>query len=249
MDVGEAAGAPWLAAVLLYIFHARGLPGWHRLSLASREALEIACGSLLLMLGWPSVRAFLSHPARIAVLVEGPLPQIAAYRLTAGANRGVRSSAPPGALLVVLETMATLATLATFLMPAIDARGVLVLPGGDLCRYAGLIVLTAGTVLRITPMVQMRRSFALVVAVQEQHALHTSGLYRFIRHPSYSGYLLRYIGTVLVFRSGLGAAVFLGQVVFIYRRILAEERMLVENFGDRYRAYMARTKRLIPHVY
>jgi protein-S-isoprenylcysteine O-methyltransferase Ste14 len=46
-----------------------------------------------------------------------------------------------------------------------------------------------------------------------------------------------------------GLAGFIGFSVLFFLRVSKEERMMVETFGDEYRAYMARTKRIIPHLY
>jgi protein-S-isoprenylcysteine O-methyltransferase Ste14 len=124
-----------------------------------------------------------------------------------------------------------------------------VLPGGDVLRYAGLVILSLGALLRVWPMMTLGRRFASVVAIQEGHKLHTSGVYRWARHPSYVGILLMDVGFACVFRSSV--AVLLLPLVFwmFHRRMDVEEALLVDAFGEEYRDYMGRSARLLPGVY
>ena len=87
------------------------------------------------------------------------------------------------------------------------------------------------------------------MARQEGHSLETSGLYGFVRHPSYVGILLMDIGFAGIFRSSI--AVLLLPLVFwmFKRRMDVEETFMTGRFGDEYRAYAARTARLLPGVY
>jgi protein-S-isoprenylcysteine O-methyltransferase Ste14 len=88
-----------------------------------------------------------------------------------------------------------------------------------------------------------------LVAIQPGHKLVTSGVYRFIRHPSYLGLLVNSLGWALAFHSGVG--VFLTALLIqpLVARIRAEERLLRSYFGGEYDFYRSRTSRLIPWVY
>jgi protein-S-isoprenylcysteine O-methyltransferase Ste14 len=134
-------------------------------------------------------------------------------------------------------------------MPYMDARDLWTLPGGDGTRWTGLVLLTAGVALRLGPMLELKRRFVSVVALQPEHVLHTSGFYATVRHPSYLGILLMDLGFAGVFRSAL--ALLLMPVVFwmFKRRMDIEEDFLVEQFGDQYRGYLTHTARLVPGLY
>lgn len=83
-----------------------------------------------------------------------------------------------------------------------------------------------------------------------QHALVTSGPYRWARHPMYTALLLALPALPLLLRSLWGLALSLLLVVpALWLRIREEEVMLLAEFGDEYRKYMARTWRLVPFVY
>ena len=57
------------------------------------------------------------------------------------------------------------------------------------------------------------------------------------------------IGIALVFRSWFWTALIPSMLFGLTRRMATEERFLLAHFGDEYRAYMARTKRLVPGIY
>jgi protein-S-isoprenylcysteine O-methyltransferase Ste14 len=80
-------------------------------------------------------------------------------------------------------------------------------------------------------------------------ALVTTGIYRFIRHPQYTGLLLLSLSMILNWAT-LPMLVLFPVMVFMYLRLAKrEERDMVEEFGDEYRSYMKRTKNFIPFIY
>lgn len=121
--------------------------------------------------------------------------------------------------------------------------------GGEAVRWIGVLLYTAGGVLRLAPVFVLGRRFSGLVAIQPEHRLVTSGLYRVIRHPSYLGLFVLTLGWGLAFRSGVGVIIAVLMLVVVLARIEAEERLLSETFGAEYDAYRARTWRLAPYVY
>jgi protein-S-isoprenylcysteine O-methyltransferase Ste14 len=86
--------------------------------------------------------------------------------------------------------------------------------------------------------------------VREQHRLITNGVYRRIRHPMYAALLLYSVGQALVIPNWVAGPSYLVAfaILFVFR-VQAEERMMLEQFGDDYAAYMARTDRLVPRMW
>jgi protein-S-isoprenylcysteine O-methyltransferase Ste14 len=115
--------------------------------------------------------------------------------------------------------------------------------------YVGLAVLVVGGTLRIAAVFVLGRRFTGIVAIQEGHTLQTTGLYRYIRHPSYTGMLLYIVGYVLVFRCWLGLLLVAGTLLILLARMKAEEALLESEFGEEYASYRRRTWRLAPWVY
>jgi protein-S-isoprenylcysteine O-methyltransferase Ste14 len=71
-----------------------------------------------------------------------------------------------------------------------------------------------------------------------------------VRHPSYAGLLLRYLGLGMALANWLSAAlVFLPLLCATVYRIRVEERALREHFGEEHAAYAGVTKRLVPWIY
>ncbi|HET7437817.1 MAG TPA: isoprenylcysteine carboxylmethyltransferase family protein [Thermoanaerobaculia bacterium] len=116
--------------------------------------------------------------------------------------------------------------------------------------WIGIAVLIAGTLLRWIAIYTLRRFFTVVVTIRADHDVIDHGVYRFIRHPAYTGSLLQFLGLGIAFCNWLSvAAMLLGTGAAFAYRIRVEERALVEALGEKYRAYMTRTKRLIPGVF
>jgi protein-S-isoprenylcysteine O-methyltransferase len=115
---------------------------------------------------------------------------------------------------------------------------------------AGLALLVAGTALRWAAIVTLWRYFTPNVSILEGQRVVRSGLYGVVRHPSYTGLLLRYLGFGLALANWLSAAlVFLPLLCATVYRIRVEEEALRAHFGEEYAAYAGATKRLVPGIY
>jgi protein-S-isoprenylcysteine O-methyltransferase Ste14 len=111
----------------------------------------------------------------------------------------------------------------------------------------GLMVL--GLSLRLWAMLTLGPFYTRTLRVSKgQHVLER-GPYRWIRHPGYLGTLLTWVGLPLALSNWLSAILVAAMIAAAYRiRIPAEEEMLIESFGDRYRRYMLKTNRFLPFI-
>jgi len=117
-------------------------------------------------------------------------------------------------------------------------------------QIAGLVVMASGIILRSIAILQLGRFHTPNVAVRGDHELMESGLYRRVRHPSYLGALIAFFGFGIALGNWLSVLVVMVITPCIYLyRIREEETALEAAFGDNYRAYCRRTKRLIPGLY
>ena len=112
------------------------------------------------------------------------------------------------------------------------------------------IIQVAGIIIRWTAIFSLGKSFSANVAIREDQQLKQTGLYRFVRHPSYSGLLLILLPVGIHSRNWAGLLVLIvpATVALIYR-IHVEETALHEAFGSRYTDYSKTTRRLVPGLY
>jgi protein-S-isoprenylcysteine O-methyltransferase Ste14 len=148
----------------------------------------------------------------------------------------------------VIAALGVLGVLDAYL-PAYTDRIDFLTFGGEGVRWLGVLLYTAGGILRLAPVFVLGRRFSGLVAIQPEHRLVSGGLYGIIRHPSYLGLFVLMLGWGLAFRSGAGVVIAVLSLGVLLARIRAEERLLSETFGAEYDAYRARTWRLIPYVY
>jgi len=97
---------------------------------------------------------------------------------------------------------------------------------------------------------ELGRSWSVTLELRDQHALVTHGLYAHVRHPMYSAFWLWAVAQALLLPNWIaGFSGLVGFGVLYFGRVGREERMMLDAFGDEYRAYAARTRRIIPGVY
>ena len=113
----------------------------------------------------------------------------------------------------------------------------------------GFMLFIPGLVIYLAARMTLGRLFSKTLVIVEGHELITHGIYRHVRHPSYTGSILFFLGLPLLFNSVLGFAIVLPMILLVLLRIPIEENMLLREFGEDYREYMERTKRIIPSVY
>jgi protein-S-isoprenylcysteine O-methyltransferase Ste14 len=88
------------------------------------------------------------------------------------------------------------------------------------------------------------------VAVYKNHRLITNGAYAKIRHPLYLGSLVNFIAIPIVFNSwGSLLIIIITTIPALVYRIKVEEEFLINHFGDDYREYVSRTKKLFPGIW
>ncbi|MBK9017899.1 MAG: isoprenylcysteine carboxylmethyltransferase family protein [Saprospiraceae bacterium] len=117
-------------------------------------------------------------------------------------------------------------------------------------HWLGLLLIIGGLFLRILAIRTLDKFFTATVHIKDDHRLVTKGVYAFLRHPSYTGAYLCYLGTALWLGAWVGlivATVLMG--IAYYVRIQAEERALEGQFGEAYELYRQRTWIMVPGVW
>ncbi|MGA2407495.1 MAG: isoprenylcysteine carboxylmethyltransferase family protein [Bacteroidales bacterium] len=114
----------------------------------------------------------------------------------------------------------------------------------------GLMIVLTGIVIRWLAIIQLGKSFTVDVAITEVAKLKTDGLYKKVRHPSYLGLLLIIIGFSATMNSIYSLLILTIPVsLAILYRISVEEKVLIQEFGNRYSEYKSQSKKLIPGIY
>ncbi|OLE67979.1 hypothetical protein AUF78_18195 [archaeon 13_1_20CM_2_51_12] len=119
----------------------------------------------------------------------------------------------------------------------------------DWVFYPGIFLMLAGVLVRQWAIAVLGRFFSLTVRVAEDHLVVEKGPYRLVRHPSYTGVLITFVGLALAVQSWGALLVLLVVFSLSYGyRMRVEEKALLSALGQAYASYMKRTKRLIPYL-
>lgn len=119
-----------------------------------------------------------------------------------------------------------------------------------LLKYTGVVLIIGGVIIRLAAIRSLGRFFTVNLSIDTEHRLIDTGLFKYIRHPSYAGSLLSFLGLGLYFNNWICLFVIMIPVssAFIYR-INTEEKLLLRQPGLKYDEYLQKTKRLIPFIY
>jgi protein-S-isoprenylcysteine O-methyltransferase Ste14 len=116
-------------------------------------------------------------------------------------------------------------------------------------RWAGAVLMLVGNILFIQAHVYLGRQWSPELEIQPEHQLIIRGVYRRIRHPMYTGFLLFGLGLVLLSANLFGCAYLPAIATMLIVRLPAEEALLIEEFGQAYRDYQKNTAALIPGLF
>jgi protein-S-isoprenylcysteine O-methyltransferase Ste14 len=111
----------------------------------------------------------------------------------------------------------------------------------------GVVVFAAGIALAVWARIYLGRNWGMPTTQKDDPELVTTGPYRFVRHPIYTGILLGGLGTALA--TNLLGVIIVGLLgAYFYYSASVEEKNLTAAFPTTYPAYRASTKMLIPFV-
>jgi protein-S-isoprenylcysteine O-methyltransferase Ste14 len=111
----------------------------------------------------------------------------------------------------------------------------------------GTVLFACGIALAVWARVHLGRNWGMPTTQRVEPELVTSGPYRFVRHPIYSGLLMATLGTALV-DSLTGLIVVAVLIAYFYYCGTVEERNLTATFPKAYPEYKSTTKMLIPFL-
>ena len=115
--------------------------------------------------------------------------------------------------------------------------------------WLGLVVAAASLVMFHLTHEALGRNWSVSLQMRQDHKLITHGVYARIRHPMYTAFWLWALAQALLLPNWLaGFSGLIGFGTLYFLRVGPEEEMMIERFGEEYRAYMARTGRILPKL-
>ncbi len=113
---------------------------------------------------------------------------------------------------------------------------------------SGFLLIVLGLIIRWLSILTLRRYFTVNVAIHTDHIIIQTGFYKYIRHPSYLGMLISFLGLCLC--NFISIVVIIIPITFaLINRIQIEEKALNDAFENDYQTYCNNTWRLLPWIY
>lgn len=123
-----------------------------------------------------------------------------------------------------------------------------VVPRGIAERLAGIIITILGLSLSVCAREYLGRYWSSRPEIKVDHKLIRTGPYRLVRHPIYTGILVGFFGTAIAIGRVWALLLVLVILCSFLLKIRAEEKLLLEEFGEAYSQYKKEVKALIPFV-
>ena len=116
-------------------------------------------------------------------------------------------------------------------------------------RWTGAALMLTGNIFFLLAYLHLGRQWSPELEIQPGHQLIICGIYRVIRHPMYTGFLIFGLGLVFLSANLFGCVYLPAVAAMIFTRLPSEEQLLTEEFGEEYLEYMRSTSALIPGIF
>lgn len=113
---------------------------------------------------------------------------------------------------------------------------------------AGAVLAVAGVLICFWARATLGSNWSGTVTIKQNHELILRGPYSLVRHPIYTGLLIAFLGSAMVYgyaRSFIGVFI-CGFALWLKSQ--TEERFMIQHFGEQYALYRQRTRALVPFV-
>jgi protein-S-isoprenylcysteine O-methyltransferase Ste14 len=218
--------------------------------------LTFLIGSLffifLPIIGWgpDDISSFFLNPGRVGfvvfVILLNGYASIRNPEVGKKKNKGKKKIERQHLALILLQILSISLVLAA---PFCDRRNILSLSSSDIPRFLGLAFYITGFIIMHLVERYLGKQFSIEVEIQNDHKLVTDGPFRHIRHPRYLGIIIFATGIALIFNSWSGIFLVLLIIIVLLWRISDEEKLMQEEFGERWTAYTKNTNHLIPFIF
>lgn len=120
----------------------------------------------------------------------------------------------------------------------------------DWARWIGIICFGFGMVLFWWVHKTLGKNWSPLLEIRKDHKLIAEGPYKYVRHPMYTVIWIWVLFQGIVLSNW--AVIIIGILtwsILYFVRLPDEEKMMIEKFGQEYKDYMRKTKKIIPRVY
>jgi protein-S-isoprenylcysteine O-methyltransferase Ste14 len=117
----------------------------------------------------------------------------------------------------------------------------------DWAGWLGMVLILLALIVFWRAHTDLGLNWSPSLEIRTDHKLITQGIYGYIRHPMYASQWLWVFAQPLLLQNWLAG--FLNLFLFIpfyILRVGAEEKLMLDTFGDEYREYMLKTGAVIP---
>lgn len=221
-----------------------------------RKILSLIAGLtvfiVLPLLGWGigDLKGFIQNPYRLAYVIMMTILSLVDVIFVPNEGRGfgagTKTITRQKLVIIFLQIVSVISLM---ISAYFDRHLIAVFNAGNGIRVTGLIVTFIGYSLMNWSVIALGRHFSVDVTIQENHKLITTGPYKYIRHPRYTGIIVFLSGIPLVFNSWIFILTGTLLVIVLLWRIKDEERLMLEEFRDDWTEYKKRTRLLIPFIW
>jgi protein-S-isoprenylcysteine O-methyltransferase Ste14 len=121
-------------------------------------------------------------------------------------------------------------------------------PETPVSLWVGVLVTALGVGISIWARVSLGANWSGTVTLKKDHELIRKGLYRWIRHPIYTGILVAFLGTELIKGHALGGLGFALLWLSFYIKARREENFLRQEFGEGFEEHARQTGMFLPRL-
>ena len=108
--------------------------------------------------------------------------------------------------------------------------------------WSGVFLMACALLIFWRAHADLKSNWSPTLEIRADHTLVTGGIYAFIRHPKYASELVWAVAQILLLQNWLAGPLHLIFFIpFYLLRVQAEEKMMLDAFGDEYRHYMHET--------
>jgi protein-S-isoprenylcysteine O-methyltransferase Ste14 len=113
--------------------------------------------------------------------------------------------------------------------------------------WVGVVLIVLALIVFWRSHADLKTNWSPSLEIREKHELITHGIYGYIRHPMYASQWLWVIAQPLLLQNWLAGWLNLLIFIFFYSlRVRAEEKMMIDTFGEQYREYMKKVGAVFP---